>query len=153
MLRHGLTAGLLCLVLVGCTGTVEVTPPEPAKPVKDACLRLQQQLPDRVAGEDRREAEPRSKLTAAWGDPEITLRCGVGKPRAYTKTSQLFTVNGVAWLPVPPGAEIPTAFYAVERTAYIELTVPEEQQPAADALVDLGKAIKATVPKDPDAGP
>lgn len=92
---------------------------------------------------------PKSDLTAAWGDPAITLRCGVAKPRAYTPTAQLFAVNAVAWLPVPQDAASPTTFYAVERTAYVEVVVPKEQAPASDALVDLGHVVAKTDPKDP----
>lgn len=96
---------------------------------------------------------PKSDLTAAWGDPPITMRCGVPRPRAYTPTAQLFQVDAVAWLPVPQDAANPTTFYAVERRAYVEVVVPKEQAPASDALVDLGHVIAKTDPKDPAAEP
>jgi hypothetical protein len=106
-----------------------------------------------VSDEDRRDVKPKSELTAAWGDPAITLRCGVAKPRAYTPTAQLFAVNDVAWLPVPQDAASPTTFYVVERAAYVEVFVPKEQAPASDALVDLGNVIAKVDPKDPNAKP
>jgi hypothetical protein len=132
---------------------VDVTPPTPHGAAQRACHALSAKLPKRVSDEDRRAVHPESELTAAWGDPAITLRCGVAKPRAYTPTAQLFAVNAVAWLPVPQDAANPTTFYAVERTAYVEVVVPKEQAPASDALVDLGKVIAKVDPKDPNAKP
>lgn len=146
-------AAPLCLVLSGCGGAVDIAPPDPSARADAACQRLARQLPQRVAGEELRETDPASRLSAAWGDPPLTMRCGVAKPREYTKTAQLFAVNGVAWLPTPQDAELPTTYYVVEREAYIRLEVPADHQPAADALVDLGKAVKKAVPKDPSARP
>jgi hypothetical protein len=37
-------------------------------------------LPEQVEGQQRRDVEPAGPLAAAWGDPAIVLRCGVGPP-------------------------------------------------------------------------
>lgn len=146
-----LTLASVAVLLSGCAGAADVRPPQPTGPAAAACRALAERLPEQVGDQERRETEPGSRFTAAWGDPAITLRCGVPKPRALTRTAQLFTVNGVAWLPVPQHADVPTGFYVVERRAYVELVVPEEHAPASDALVDVGKPISRAVPKDPNA--
>lgn len=146
-------ASLALVLLTGCSGAVDVDPPHPTGDAGQPCRALKKRLPDRVSDEERRSADPASPYTEAWGDPAITLRCGVGKPRSYTSTAQLLTVNDIAWLPVPQDADVPTTFYVVERRAYIELEVPKEHSPASDALVDVGSAISATVPKAPKARP
>lgn len=132
---------------------MDVAPPTPHGDVEAACRALAAKLPKRVSDEDRRTVNPESEFTAAWGNPPITMRCGVTKPRAYTPTAQLFQVDAVAWLPVPQDAANPTTFYAVERTAYVEVVVPKEQAPASDTLVDLGHVIAKTDPKDRNAKP
>lgn len=141
------------VLLAGCGGAVDVSPPHPGAAAKKTCGALSSKLPEKVDGQSRADTNPKSLLTAAWGSPAITLRCGVAKPDAYTPTAQLFTVNKVAWLPVPQDAKTPTRFYVVERRAYVELVVPKEHSPAANALVDVGHAVKAADPKDPSAKP
>lgn len=141
------------LAVAGCSNAVDVTPPTPHGDAARACRALAAKLPKRVSDEDRRTVSPDSEFTAAWGDPAITMRCGVAKPRAYTPTAQLFQVDAVAWLPVPQDSANPTTYYVVERAAYVEVVVPKEQAPASDALVDLGHVIAATVPEDPNAKP
>lgn len=130
-----------------------MSPPRPTGPAASACRALADRLPARVSDEERRETDPSSRYTAAWGDPPITVRCGVRKPSQYKPTAQLFTVDDVAWLPVPQDSDTPTRYYAVERRAYVEVVIPVEHAPASDALVDLGKVIAATIPEDPSAKP
>ncbi|RAY12551.1 DUF3515 domain-containing protein [Actinomadura craniellae] len=131
----------------GCgAGAVQVpdTSPDPAAARLCAGLRL----PARVHGQERRDVEPESPRTAAWGTPAIALRCGVPRPPLLRPTSQLVTVNGVNWFPQPPGR--PVTFTAVGRQAYVEVTVPPRYHPAGDVLVELGDAIKTTVPELPE---
>ncbi|HSK28067.1 MAG TPA: hypothetical protein VK894_14235, partial [Jiangellales bacterium] len=70
----------------------------------------------------------------------------------YRPDAQLLVVDGVAWLPVP--GEGGTFFTALERTARVELAVPDGYEPEADLLVDVAPAVKAAVPlsEDPSAG-
>ncbi|MGH3096724.1 MAG: DUF3515 domain-containing protein [Streptosporangiales bacterium] len=152
-LARACAAVALGALVVGCGGAVDVSPPHPSAAAKRACHALSSKLPQKVAGESHAETSPKNALTAAWGSPPITLRCGVGLPDAYSPTAQLFTVNGVDWLPAPQGANPPTRFYVMGRRAYVELVVPKEHSPAANALVDLAHAIKAADPKDPSAKP
>jgi hypothetical protein len=73
----------------------------------------------------------------------------VAKPTALRPDSACFVVNGVGWFarqnghPVsgtePVTGEI--VFTTVGRAPYVELAVPPEYQPAADALVDVSTAV------------
>jgi hypothetical protein len=38
-------------------------------------------------------------------------------------------------------------FTTIGRAAYVELSVPAEYEPAADALVDVAAVVKAAVPQ------
>lgn len=100
-------------------------------------------LPKTVLDLKRRKVEP-GVLTAAWGDPAISLRCGVSTPAAMTQTSQCFEVNGVGWLMEPAnGGRI---FTTIGRPALIEVAVPDDFAPEANALVDLAAVITASNP-------
>ncbi len=139
------------LLLVACSGSVDVggAPPNPTGTVATRCAALVAEAPGSVAGQASRDVSPASRYVAAWGDPPIVLRCGVPRPRALTPTSRCFVVDGVGWLATQDGVEVePTRasdgtleFTTVGRSAYVEVTVPDSYQPAADALVDLAGTV------------
>jgi hypothetical protein len=92
-------------------------------------------------------------LTAAWGDPPITLRCGVPEPdvlrpgtKTYNPSADEAYVDGVAWLieKVNDGYR----FTAAQRAVYIELDVPSAYTPETNPLVDLASAVIKAVPRD-----
>ena len=95
----------------------------------------------------QKRVEPASPYTAAWGNPEIVLRCGVSKPNALEPTSELVTVNGVDWLPEPTRGGY--RFTTTGRVAYVEVVVPKHYSPEVNALVDLAGPIAQTVPLTP----
>ncbi len=60
-----------------------------------ACRELKGGLPDELTGGlERRQANPVSDTTAAWGDPAVTLRCGVAEG---SDQDQPYTINEVRW--------------------------------------------------------
>jgi hypothetical protein len=134
----------LASVLSGCgQGPVTVDPPRPAGTAKAACRALVGDLPASVAGVDARTIDPPDAPAAAWGDPPITLRCGVTRPRALTPTSACVEVNGVGWF--AEEATRGTIFTTIGRTTYVEVTVPQEYDPAAEPLVDLAVSVRRHV--------
>lgn len=120
--------------------------PNPSGAAAAVCADLMAALPDQVLGQPRREVSP-GRYAAAWGDPTITLRCGVERPTALTPGSTCFTANEVDWFPEP--ADRGAIFTAIGRAALIEVRVPERYQPPGDALIDLAPVITA---HDPDRG-
>lgn len=136
---------LASLLLSACGGQVSVPPPSPAPEVADLCQSLTDSLPDQVEDQPRRETDPPSPLTAAWGKAPIVLRCGVGRPAAFEPTSEVAVVNGVKWF--PEEREDGYVFTTWGRIVNIEVTVPGDYEPEVNPLVDLGPAIKQTVPQ------
>lgn len=102
-------------------------------------------LPGTVADQQRRDVS--SAGAAAWGDPPITLRCGVDLPAAYTPTSRLIDADGVAWL--SESVDGGSRFTSVRTSPRIEVSVPSAQEPASAALVDLAPLLVQL----PQAGP
>ncbi len=132
----------------GCGfGPVEVEPVPPVTGSEQACSDLDDALPEVVDDAVRRDVDPPSTSTAAWGDPPIILRCGVSEPSRELGVS-LLVVDDVAWYPA--AGEGGTFFTTVERETFVEVAVPDDYSPAGDVLVDLGPAIRSTIPEIPD---
>ena len=97
-------------------------------------------LPASVLDGTRRDTEP-AGLTAAWGEPPITLRCGVPAPAGLTASSECLEVDGVGWYAEP--AEGGMLFTTIGRAVFVEVGVPSRDAPEAGALVDLAAVVKA----------
>ncbi|WP_259370638.1 DUF3515 domain-containing protein [Streptomyces sp. SCUT-3] len=152
-----LSAAAACLLLAsaGCsafTGAVEVAAPSPSGDAARACRALDGALPGSVDGLPGRETDPASRWTAAWGDPAVTLRCGVPKPEVltpgseqYNPTSESVEVDGVQWLPEDVGDGY--RFTTLRREADVEVFVPHAHAPGPEVLVDLAEAVGRAVPR------
>ena len=101
------------------------------------------QLPATVEGQSPRDTDPSSDLTAAYGDPPITVRCGVPDPEALTPAAQLFTVNDVDWFPEQQTDGY--VFTTYRRQTNVEVTVPGEYSPEVGALTALSDVVKETI--------
>ena len=140
--RRSLAAAstLAAIALVsGCGRQVAVPAPDVQAPACDDVT-----IPSTVSGAGLRPTtEPG---TAAWGEPPITYRCGVGRPGALAPTSRLLDVGGIGWLPIEGTGG--TGFIAVTWPAesepiYVEVLVPEEYAAPADVLIDISAALAA----------
>ena len=139
-MRSAGTAALWCavLVLAGCARTVALDEPSPTGADRDTCLALMAELPDQVLDQDRRRVEP-GRFSAAWGDPVITLRCGVPKPPTMTAASPCLEANGVGWF--TERAEGGSLYTTLGRQTYVELAVPTAYAPESGALIDLAATV------------
>ena len=136
-----LTTALLttAALATGCSRTVTMTDPAPSPSVAEQCAAVMDALPDTVLDQPRRTVEP-GRLSTAWGDPTITLRCGVAKPPGLGPESECFEVNGVGWF--AEEAQGGYLFTTIGRPAYVEVGVPTDYAPEANALVDVANAVK-----------
>jgi hypothetical protein len=132
---------MAALALVGCASPVLIQPPA-APPA--GCGPLLESFPSRVAGQEQRTTEPQSPATAAWGDPPISVVCGVGVPTAYQPTSQLLSVNGVDWL--AEQLESGFRFTTIGQPVNVEVTVPAAYAPEADVLAQVSLPISRATP-------
>jgi hypothetical protein len=122
---------------------VTVHDPRPDTATAERCVGLLAHLPQRVHDQARRPVKP-GRFSAAWGRPPITLRCGVPKPPGLGPSSQCFEVNGVGWY--AEAAQGGYLFTTIGRPAYVEVSVPSNLAPEADALVDIAGPINAYDP-------
>lgn len=134
---------LILLALAGCgSGAVQVDPPSPAGEAAAMCDKLSGLLPQRLDGADRVETTPKSPYVAVWGEAEIAVRCGVGRPVKMAPTDQLSEINGVGWYPDP---DKPTLFTAVLPDGYVEVLVARNHE-APNVLVDLSEPLTKAAP-------
>ena len=139
-------AGVVALVLAaasGC-GSVDIRDTDASGSERTACERLVEDLPERVSDQPRRETRG-SPLGAAWGDPAIVLRCGVGTPEGYDRFAACQTVNGLDWF-VPDEASddqsLDVVLTTVGRRPAVEVRLPATYRPPVAAMVDLGETIE-----------
>jgi hypothetical protein len=138
------------LLLAGCTaGPVEVPPgPVEGSAVDAACRALVDTLPHEVdPGVERRDVEPASGRTAAWGDPAVTLECGVEPPE---RSEPPFVVNGVEFTTRDVGAA--TRWTTYGRTVFAAFTVPDEYG-GADVMLAVAAPVDRALPDDPAVAP
>jgi hypothetical protein len=134
------------------TAVVSVAAATPSAAAIEPCAQVLSQLPVQLDGSDPRRVEPSPDSGApvvAWGNPAIILQCGGTRPKALTEGSSAFLVNvpnsggdAVNWLPVT-GSNA-TVFTVVDRSVYIQVTVPKNySQPP---LATLSTAIATALP-------
>ena len=133
----------LATVLSGC-GAVQIDSEDVSAADKRACTALVEDVPHRVSERPRRETDG-SPLGAAWGDPAIVLRCGVGTPEDYDPTSPCTRVNGVDWFAPEDaisdqGEDV--VLTTIGRKPNVEVFVPADYRPPNATMVDLAEVIK-----------
>ncbi|MBO0810939.1 MAG: DUF3515 domain-containing protein [Microlunatus sp.] len=131
------------LLVAACSGPADVTAPTPSGAARTICRNLISHTPDVVDGQQRREITRPSPYTAAWGNPAITLSCGVPKPPGLNAASECFEVDGVGWFSEQRSDGY--RFTTIGRRVYAQVLVPKKYVPS-DPLVDLAKAISDHVP-------
>jgi hypothetical protein len=144
----GTTGLLLAFVLTACADepvTLE-SPPVSAMDYR-TCTEFLDDLPGKLAGEERRKVNPAAALGRAWGDPPIIVRCGVDVPAEFDQFAHCEVANDVGWF-VPEeqvndqGAD--AVFTAVGYRPVVELDLPHEYRPegGAAAIAQLAQAVK-----------
>ena len=140
-------AALAVITLAGCSSTPTIDGPDPSGAERTACEALVADLPDTLAGLDRRDVEPDDALGAAWGDPAYVLTCGVPEPGDYEPTAECNVIDGVGWYVPDDQLSDPSEdarAIALSRTPYVEVLVPEEHRTEGidRALAELAPVIK-----------
>lgn len=124
----------------------------PVTPEADAqCPALMSQLPLELVGEPSRRVQSDSPFAYAWGDPPISLICGVDRPAGFAPDSALYQINGVFWF-VDDSDPDTTVWTAVDRPVYVEVTVPAtvDSGPATVLSTTIAEALPY---QEPDASP
>ncbi|MEU8538721.1 DUF3515 domain-containing protein [Streptomyces sp. NPDC048717] len=140
-------ATVLLLAVAGCSAS-EPSVPVPGPPAAEAavCRALAKELPATVAGLGRTGTDPKSELTAAWGDGAIVLRCGVARPEKMDDPqARAVDADGVNWMYELREGDGPR-FTTTYRTAYVEVTLDKRYANDVGPLTDLAAPVRKAVP-------
>jgi Protein of unknown function (DUF3515) len=122
--------------------------PAPAADSAD-CVRLLAALPEKLDGgelgalERRQLHVPVPASAAAWGEPPVVLRCGLGRPADLTPTSRLLSVSGVQFLEIQGNGM--NTWVAVDRPVYVAVALPSTIGSAP--LQQITTVISKTLPR------
>jgi hypothetical protein len=133
---------------VAATGPVQVpVPAATAALVLRTCRDLLARLPNQLdKGVQRRPATPDPTRTAAWGDPPITLRCGVPLP---DQTVTPIVIDGLPLVTTNSAGVV--TWTTPDRAVNVSLDIPTSYQNQAYDVQPLVPLLLA-LPK-PDAAP
>ena len=138
-----LGVGVLALVRANLPPAV-TPPPGLSEAQRTACATWHASLPASLDGQQQRRTRPRSDLTAAYGSPAISLRCGVTVPGPDPDHGCLQDTSGtVDWLVVPRDRS--TLLLSYGRDPAVELVVPDAY---AQAPVDALSSSIGTLPRN-----
>ncbi len=87
----------------------------------------------------RRDTSPTDPAVAAWGDPAVVARCGVGA--LAPTTTECLDVDGVGWIPAP--LTDGTRFTSFGTDPAVEVLVPKDYDPAPLLLPAFDAVAKA----------
>jgi hypothetical protein len=137
--RPPVALALTALLLTACSsgGPVSVRPGGAELILPGTCSELHGHLPERLPQElPRRETEPASTSTAAWGDPAITLRCGVAQG---SSRDEPYVFNGVGWRMHDTGGA--RRWTTTGLRVNVEVLVPDRYSSQAEILGSLSKVL------------
>ncbi|GIF67169.1 hypothetical protein Ais01nite_52040 [Asanoa ishikariensis] len=133
------------------TTPVTMTAPTLSPRATTLCRALLSQLPQALRDRAQRPVTAGTEQNAAYGDPAITLACGVPAP-TFPQTDLVSLLDKVCWHDVvTPDATVLTT---VDREVTIQVTVPKSYEAAGQWAIVFSNPIIETVPKlaTPPAG-
>lgn len=107
------------------------------------CRALVAELPSVVRTKQRRPVTAGPDQNAAYGDPALTLQCGV-PPAEYPPTDDLFRLDDVCWHFRTDGDS--TVWTTVDREVPVRVTVPGAATAASQWTIVFSRAVAESVP-------
>jgi hypothetical protein len=104
------------------------------------CRALLARLPERLGDLSRRPVTAGAEQNAAYGDPPVTLACGVPGPSAATD-AQFLRLSGICWY-ASPGAD-GTVWSLQAREVPLTVGVPARYE--GQLLIGLSEAIGSSI--------
>ncbi|HEY8452032.1 MAG: DUF3515 domain-containing protein [Micromonosporaceae bacterium] len=143
----GIGAFALLSRTVEDTGPVDMPARELTARQELVCRALVSQLPDTVRDLAPRPVTAGPEQNAAYGDPPITLACGV-PPAEVAPTDHVWGLDGVCW--VAAEQDDGTVWVTVDREVPVRVTVPSAYGGPGQWVAEFSRALAETVPPAPD---
>lgn len=115
------------------------------------CRALVAKLPSVVRQKQRRLVSAGPEQNAAYGDPALTVQCGV-PVATYPSTDDVYRLDGVCWHSTVTGEA--SVWTTVDREVPVQVTVPGEANGASQWTIAFSRSIAESVPslKSPPSG-
>jgi hypothetical protein len=110
------------------------------------CRALLARLPDGLRDAPRRPVSAGPEQNAAYGDPPLTVACGVA-PARFPPTDTVYRLDAVCWHATADG----TVWTTVDRETAVRMTVPRAYDPPGQWVIELSAPVTAAVPSLPAA--
>jgi hypothetical protein len=129
------------------TTPVAMDAPKLSERAATVCRALVSQLPTSVRDLHPRPVTAGSEQNAAYGDPAVTVSCGVPKA-SYRPTDQVYQLNRVCWHQVdrPDASEWTT----LDREVPVRVTVPKFYPAPGQWTTAFSTTVTATVRSLPE---
>ena len=104
-------------------------------------------MPDTLADQAQEDRDADGATTASYGDPPITVTCGVAQPAEYDQFSTCQEVDGVGWFAPPEeiGSDpVEVTLTAVGYRPRVQVVVPADYWPSGSAAVTAELAPSVT---------
>jgi len=125
------------------TGPVTLAAPPLAERPAVVCRALVSHLPSVVRQKQRRLVSAGSEQNAAYGDPPLTVRCGV-PAASYPSTDDVYRLDDVCWHSRVDGGA--TIWTTVDREVPVQVTVPGPAAGASQWTIAFSRAVAESVP-------
>jgi hypothetical protein len=125
------------------TSLVSMPVPALSDSVVGVCRLVVAGLPESVLGSKRRPVSG-PEQNAAYGDPPVTLACGVAAP-TVAPTDDVTQISGVCWIARPAGSTA-TVWTTVDRSVPVAVTVPGPSGGSAQPVVSFVDSLKTNDP-------
>jgi len=112
------------------------------------CRALLANLPTEVGELAQRRVTAGPEQNAAFGDPAITLACGVPAVD-YEPTDQVWPVSGVCWY--ADEREDSTVLTTLDREVPVSVTVPVEYDAPLQQVAGFAEPIRESIPDSSEA--
>jgi len=125
------------------TTPVQMSAPQLGERAGIVCRALLSQLPGTLRDLRQRPVTAGAEQNAAYGEPPITVACGVPAP-TFPPTDLVYPLDGVCW----HAAERPdaTVWTTVDREVAVRVSVPRHYEEPGQRVIGLADPLIETVP-------
>jgi Protein of unknown function (DUF3515) len=130
------------------TSPVDMPAPRLTDRAAAACRAVVGRLPQAVRGLPRRTVSAGPEQNAAYGEPAITVACGVSAP-SVAPEDFLLTMDRVCWHPKETGDA--TVFTTADRLVPVRVTVPRAYEQRGQWANEFSATVATTIPPSASA--
>jgi hypothetical protein len=126
------------------TAPVSMAAPPLDGPPATACRTLLTHLPDALRDRHRRPVTAGADQNTAYGDPAITMTCGV-PPVTLPAGADVYLLSGVCWYSQPEGDG--TAWTTVDRDVPVRVAVPGSYHAPGQWVIEFSGPVATALPR------